>query len=979
MNMSRIRWGLVALAVAALAGCGGGGDDAVAPTPTPTPTPEVPVAVPTGTSPVTLSASTSAATFAALQLKVNVGKVAIASPPVVHFSITDTDGNAVIGFGSKSQSATATVASYPNLAFSLAKLVPGTNGSPSKWVSYIVTTVPTKNATTGVVTAATPTRPSTDNNGTLVDNNNGTYSYTFYRDVTQVKAQVDAMTVTAPNNKADLGDLTYDPNAVHRLTIQVSGNAPGTGTNTADARQVVTGVPLVKPLDVIYDFVPATGKAVTAADASREVVAVEKCNECHRVLGGIPGANAESAGAGFHGGSRNETRYCVVCHTDQRKYGRTEAPIDATNTFTVVAPATTPSTNRVDGRAVGDLPNMIHKTHMGAMLAKKNYNFAGVAFNEVHYPQDVRNCTKCHDGSDTSTAKTAQGDNWKSVPSIVACGACHDGINFATGKGVRLADAAKGLTSTNILNTGRAHPATADLTQDDSKCAICHTASSIDVAHLPVTPPNANNALYATVGDVAGAPVNTVLNSNTNSAWIASNTSRLPAGAIKVSYEIQTVDTVVDAVDATKKHPRMVFRMLQNGVAKPLNVFATTAVNPATGSKEIWDNFMGAPSVYFVYALPQDGIASPADFNASASAYLRSLWNGVAAAAGTLTGPDANGFYTAVLTGTVIPDTAKMLTGGLGYSYSVKAQMPLTQTNLDAYPAKAATAGGLTAGMPNASGGLIVIAPNVQKVATGFTGRRAIVEDARCNACHQELGTFTEDAFHAGQRNDGTTCSWCHTPNRASSGWSADSASFVHAIHAGNKRSVDFNWHAISTTENFSSVKYPGILAQCETCHVPGSYDFSSTASAAAAPNRLYRTVATGVFNATATPTLGCTVTATNLCLGLNELGIASLSPYVDSSNTVNYGNGFSASAATGTTTAAAATSLVISPITTVCFSCHDNETAPAAGRLAAAPHMRDNHGSIYAPRAGALANPEQCLLCHGPGQLADIKVMHNK
>ena len=87
--------------------------------------------------------------------------------------------------------------------------------------------------------------------------------------------------------------------------------------------------------------------------------------------------------------------------------------------------------------------------------------------------------------------------------------------------------------------------------------------------------------------------------------------------------------------------------------------------------------------------------------------------------------------------------------------------------------------------MPNKIGGLIVIAPNVQKVATDYTGRRAIVEDKRCNACHQELGTFTEDAFHGGQRNDGTTCSWCHTPNRASSGWSADSVTFVHASTRG--------------------------------------------------------------------------------------------------------------------------------------------------------------------------------------------------
>ena len=38
-------------------------------------------------------------------------------------------------------------------------------------------------------------------------------------------------------------------------------------------------------------------------------------------------------------------------------------------------------------------------------------------YNEVLFPQDLRNCTKCHDGSATSTAQTAQGDNWKNAPS----------------------------------------------------------------------------------------------------------------------------------------------------------------------------------------------------------------------------------------------------------------------------------------------------------------------------------------------------------------------------------------------------------------------------------------------------------------------------------------------------------------------------------------------------------------------------------
>ena len=168
MKLSMTLAGACTLVLAALAGCGGGGGSSADTTPPPavvTP----PVAVPTGTSPITLSSATPPATFAALQLKVNIGRVAISGAPVVDFSLTDTDGNAVIGFGSTSLASGAKVASYPNLAFALAKLVPASNGSPSKWVSYIVSTVPT------TTVASVPTRPSTDNTGTLVDHGNGTY------------------------------------------------------------------------------------------------------------------------------------------------------------------------------------------------------------------------------------------------------------------------------------------------------------------------------------------------------------------------------------------------------------------------------------------------------------------------------------------------------------------------------------------------------------------------------------------------------------------------------------------------------------------------------------------------------------------------------------------------------------------------------------------------------------------------------------
>lgn len=893
----------------ALAGCGGGnGDD------TTSVTPVAPgVTAPTGTAPVTVTNLTPAQ-FAALTPTVTVGGVAVNSPPVVSFAVSDgpTTNNPIIGLGSKSQGATATLASYPNIAFSLAKLVPGVGTAPSKWVSYVVTTVPTyKSATDKTVVASVPTRPSTDNTGTLVDNKNGTYTYTFYRDITKVKELVDAATDSGSNKKADLGDLTYEPNLVHRLTIQLSGNAPGTGTNTANGVQLTAGVPMKNPVDVIYDFIPATGKAVTATDPSREITATGKCNECHSKLGGIPGDTSTDSGAAFHGGSRNETKYCVVCHTEQRKYGRSEA--------TTTATGYSGSTYRINDIAVGNFPNQIHKIHFGKMLSKDGYDYAGVKFKEIKFPQDARNCTKCHDGSAASTAKTAQGDNWLNVPSRVACGGCHDGINFATGA----------ITKAGVTTNHFAGPQT-----NDSTCATCHTAERNSLFHLAVTPPNPANAL------LAGGT-----NANTNAAWIASNTSRLPAGAIKVTYDIQSVARNAD------KRPVMVFRMLQNGVPVPL---IDRVSNPA--ATEIWANFMGAPSVYFVYAMPQDGITAPADFNASASVYLRSLWNG--SATGTLTYDATSGYYTATLTGVTIPDSALMLTGGLGYSYNVKSSLPLTQTNLTDYPTAAATGSGLTAGMSNKTGGLIVVAPNVQKVAAGYTARRAIVSDALCNKCHQELGAFTEEAFHGGQRNDGTTCSWCHTPNRTSSGWSADSTSFVHAIHAGAKRTVPYNWHAVSASEGFWDVKYPGVLKQCETCHLPGTYDFSAAGSAVPSPsNRPYRTVMTGT----------------------STVAAISTSPYVAQTAGTVYGGGYSVSAATGSITAAAGTTLVISPITAVCFACHDNDTT-ASTSLGETPvaHMKRQGGSIYEARATALAKTELCSTCHGANGAASISTVHS-
>jgi len=418
---------------------------------------------PTGT-PVKVTDLT-ADQWAALSPKAEVSSVTINSPPVVKFKVTDANGNPLVGLeNNTTQNSTATLAGNSNVSFSLAKLVPGSNGAPSKWVNYIVTTVPTyKSATDKTVVASTGSRPTTDNTGTLVGNGDGTYQYTFYRDITNIKAQVAAMTLTSPNVAGDLGDLTYDPTLTHRLTIQVSGNARNTGTNTADgstSTSYPTAVRMSNPLNFIYDFRP-DGGAVTA---KRDITLIAKCNECHAKLA-------------FHGGGRVEAQYCVVCHTDQRKFGRAEATAGTTTTYTG-------STYRVNNIAAGDFPNMVHQIHMGKKLTKTGYDYAGVKYNGIVYPQTVLNCTKCHENSTAAP----QGNNWKTEVSRLACGSCHDGINFATGVG-------------HAVQTS------------DANCKVCHNsaAPTLDpfAAHKAKMPSNSDATLRTMSAKILGVTVNT--------------------------------------------------------------------------------------------------------------------------------------------------------------------------------------------------------------------------------------------------------------------------------------------------------------------------------------------------------------------------------------------------------------------------------------------------------------------------------------
>jgi len=61
---------------------------------------------------------------------------------------------------------------------------------------------------------------------------------------------------------------------------------------------------------------------------------------------------------------------------------------------------------------------------------------------------------------------------------------------------------------------------------------------------------------------------------------------------------------------------------------------------------------------------------------------------------------------------------------------------------------------------------------------------------------------------------------------------------------------------------------------------------------------------------------------------------------------------------------------VVATPFASTCFACHDSELARA--------HMEQNGAAIWDLRQSiGSSNLETCAVCHGPGKMADIQVVH--
>jgi OmcA/MtrC family decaheme c-type cytochrome len=307
--------------------------------------------------------------------------------------------------------------------------------------------------------------------------------------------------------------LAYDPaftGGVQVATCDLTGDG---------ILDVVTGAgpggaPLVRAFDgttglqigslVPYD--PAfTGGAFVACNPGkgaltlqRETVATAACNGCHNPLA-------------VHGGGRREARLCVLCHTQQL--------VD------------TETGNHLDFKV------MIHKIHRGKELPSvaagpvgTRYAVGNAVFSEkvqvcalgpkegapctgdadcetgtctgtaaagIGFPQDLRNCAKCHTGG--ATAHT-----FKTLPSTPACVACHDNVNPSTATIVTPLQSNLGTLAAGANHDGGAQP--------EAACAGCHTpggGTAADEAGISVTGahtiPQRSQQLPGLVAELLGA------------------------------------------------------------------------------------------------------------------------------------------------------------------------------------------------------------------------------------------------------------------------------------------------------------------------------------------------------------------------------------------------------------------------------------------------------------------------------------------
>lgn len=281
---------------------------------------------------------------------------------VVNFSVARENGNPVLDLAA----VTANIAKLVPIPFA----PPDTGDQSTEWLPYIYRTETVSGSGYPNPPGTTAPQGYREGNGTLVNHGDGTYTYTFANNISNVVVDGQA--------------ITYERNRTHRVSIMMGGHAGATATAT-------------------FDFVPDG----SAATLSRDIVRTETCMSCH---------GSEFHG---HGGDRLSVQNCVTCHT--------------ANSFDAQGGETLDMKVMIHKIHMGgELPTVAGPDgNPWATADNGSYAIWGFGNNKmewwkVGFPARVNNCQKCHDGTGADSAA------WKERPSRAVCGACHDDIDFAS-------------------------------------------------------------------------------------------------------------------------------------------------------------------------------------------------------------------------------------------------------------------------------------------------------------------------------------------------------------------------------------------------------------------------------------------------------------------------------------------------------------------------------------------------------------------
>jgi len=783
MKFTLVRLSLTAALIAALAACGGGGGGG-----------GTPVAGPVAGSVASAAASNPAASNTAsnpnaafsLILDAGLSPLTVNSPPVVNFTVIDSTGKYVPGLTLFNAGG---VGADPACSGANVKLAIAQLQADDTWRSLIsnkqTVAASVSPALSVIYGALDPVQTATIANpasidaahpqlvGILSENaTEGYYTYKAATDVTDPKAATTANAAAGTTVLTNGLAVIKDGKTVHRAALLLCYVDPVTKATVK-----------VNPY---LDFtVGADGKAVPVKDSAGKLTEAKKvvdrasCNACHQNFAA-------------HGGGRVEPQLCVMCHNPGSQ--------DFHN----------------NGQSV-DFKLMVHKFHMGTSLTQDYMAHNSVArktdtsktpnvVTGVTFPGQIRNCSKCHDGSATATVKTAQGDNWKTKASKNACWSCHD--DYKT-PGSKWQGFHAGFTE--YLTPSPANP---DQTPD-SMCQRCHNASLVDTATAHAVP-------EWTMGEDYQYNIwSTKLNAD-RTVTVEYSVSNPKSGSDYDILDFSKYKYVVSNAAGTQKTNTFVFSGTlyigwgtddytnAGAIGRPWSSSCTTKV--ASGTPTCDAN-----------GLPQASVPGTPNTNGAGGALIA---RGQPVALSPLFDPtvkrvgSSNHF---TITSTPIPASA---TGTGAVAYAGRVSLPKDATTSYAIPVKN-------------------VVNYFSLGSDPAVPRRDVVATAKCEVCHDK---FIKNHGHGGTRNTTEVCVICHNANNPLNGtvvvaatppatgfvangvW-GDSAHFKRSIHMWHKEQAANNKN--TTTLLGQGINFPaqapltaayGSLSNCNMCHVNNSY-----------------------------------------------------------------------------------------------------------------------------------------------------------